>query len=329
MSARPAAAVFRVLADGTTRPQAVLAAAAGIAPAAVAAAVAELQSLGVRIEAPAGGEYRLAEPAEPLDATAIAARLIPTVARAVDIEVLDEAASSNDVLLTGTPPDTGRMRVCVVEYQHGGRGRRGRVWSAPPGGALCLSVGWHFASPPPDLSALGLAVAVAARRAIDAAAGVAIGVKWPNDLVVDDRKLGGILVELRTDGEGTQVVVGIGVNVCMPAERLAAVSDWPHGAIDLARATGGRPVARNALAAALVNALHEMFGVFAASGFVRFAGEWARAHVLANAPAVLHADGGHTAGIVRGVDTDGALLFESNDGVRRVLVGEVSLRPMR
>lgn len=304
-----------------------LADAAGCDPAAARAAVDELKYLGLEIEPLPDDRCRLAASIDLLDRAAILAGLAPAVAAAADVVVHAAADSSNDILLAEPPPDAGRLSACVVEYQHGGRGRRGHSWIAPPGGSLCLSVAWHFATLPPDLSALSLAVGVAARRAVEETTNVAVGVKWPNDLAVDRRKLGGILVELRSDCEGTHVVAGMGVNVRIAAERLAVVSDWPQGAIDLATATRGRPVDRNGLAAALINELHSMFSVFEVRGFAPFIAEWSRAHVLDDAPCLLKDDTTERHGTVRGVDADGALLFETGGELRRVLVGEVSLRP--
>ncbi len=114
------------------------------------------------------------------------------------------------------------LRACIAEYQTAGRGRRGRRWSTPLGAGLCLSVGWQFADAPAELSALTLAVGVVVRRALARVAGVEIALKWPNDLVWDERKLGGILLELTAEGQGgCHVVAGIGINVALPPEVLA------------------------------------------------------------------------------------------------------------
>jgi BirA family biotin operon repressor/biotin-[acetyl-CoA-carboxylase] ligase len=183
-----------------------------------------------------------APPIDPLDADAIAAALAPDAARLIErLEVFSEIDSTNRYLLEH-PPSSGRLAVCLAEYQHAGRGRRGRAWVAPAGAALCLSVGWRFAERPPDLSALTLACGVAARRALETQAGISVGLKWPNDLVWDDRKLGGILVELSAGHRGAcHAVVGIGINVAMPRDLLRRVSDWPRGAVDLREAACGEP----------------------------------------------------------------------------------------
>src|SRR6185503_20224442 len=139
-------------------------------------------------------------------------------------------------------------------------GRRGRRWLAPLGAGLCLSAGWQFEGAPRDLSALMLAVGVIARRALASAAALDVALKWPNDLAIDDRKLGGILLELAAEAQGRcYVVAGVGINVALPPASLGGLSDWPGGAIDLATALGGAPPRRVLIAARLVDGLADLF----------------------------------------------------------------------
>ena len=130
----------------------------------------------------------------------------------------------------------------------------------PLGGGVCLSIGWQFAGMPAELAALTLAVGVAVRRVLQRVAGLDIALKWPNDLVVDERKLGGILLELVAEAQGgAHVVAGIGLNVALPPELLPSLSDWPRGAIDLKTALGREPPPRAVLAGSLVNELAALF----------------------------------------------------------------------
>jgi len=260
-----------------------------------------------------------------LDRDRIRAALAPDLRQSLQLDVLLHADSTNDELLARAAPEPGAMAVCIAEIQSAGRGRRGRNWTAPPGGSLCLSAAWTFSGTPPQLSTLSLVVAVAALRALSAATGLAVSVKWPNDLVVDGRKLGGILVETRTDSRLTHVVAGIGLNVSVPAPRLAEVCDWPRGAIDLATA-GARFASRNDVAAALVTELDRALRTFAVGGFAPFEPEWSRAHVLHERHAVVAGGAEELSGIVRGIDREGALLLEHGGEVRRIVAGDVSLR---
>ena len=244
------------------------------------------------------------------------------------IEHFSELESTNRHLLAGRPPAPGRLRVALAEYQHGGRGRHGRRWIMPPGAGIALSASWHFATPPRELPSLSLAVGAAARRAIQDAVGLAIGLKWPNDLVLDGGKLGGILIEIDPLGSGAcHVVAGIGINVGLPSELLAGLSDLPGGARDLVGALPNVAIDRAEIAAALIERFVELFVAYAATGFAPWREEWLAAHVLADRRVELRSADGRDFGVVRGIDGDGALIVEDDAGVRRrVVSGEVTVR---
>ncbi len=118
------------------------------------------------------------------------------------LEVAWSTGSTNTVLLSRPNPPGGSSEVMLAEYQTAGRGRRGRAWLAPPGGAVCMSMSWTFRDVPADLSALGLVIGVCEVRALHALGVTSAKLKWPNDLLVDERKLGGILIELRAESDG-------------------------------------------------------------------------------------------------------------------------------
>lgn len=266
--------------------------------------------------------------ADPLDADAFLAALSPGVAQVLDrLDVFASLDSTNRYLLDTPPPAPGKLHVAVADHQHAGRGRRGRRWTAPPGAALCLSVAMDLGRAPRELLALPLAAGVAARRAIRQVCGVDAGLKWPNDLVWRERKLGGILVE-QADGPAGRgpIVIGIGINVAVPPDLLAELSDWPAGAVDLAAAVGGRPPARAALAAALAGELAALAAAFERDGFAAYRAEFAAADVLPGRAVRIVDDAGTTDGIARGVDEHGALIVETEGGRRRVLAGDVSVR---
>lgn len=243
------------------------------------------------------------------------------------VEVFNDLESTNRYLLA-RPARPGALRVCVAEYQTRGRGRRGRRWHVPAGAGLCLSAGWVFAARPADVATIALATAVAARRAVAATSRVAVALKWPNDLVWNERKLGGILVELATLPHGRcHVVVGIGINVAVPPETLAALSDWPGGAVDLRTAASGAAPDRTALAATLCLGLGTLFADYERDGFAVYRDAWRAADHLADAPVVVARSDGELHGIARGIDASGALLVSDVDGrMHRVISGDVSVR---
>ena len=268
-------------------------------------------------------------PAADLDADALVASISPGAARRIErLDVFASLDSTNRYLLDTPPPARGSMHVAIADHQHAGRGRRGRRWTAAPGAGLCLSVAVRMASGPGELRALPLAAGVAARRAISAACGVPVALKWPNDLAWRDRKLGGILVERQSAATPlAHVVIGIGINVCVPPAMLPGLSDWPAGAVDLAEATGGHPPERAALAGALVDELAALAFAFDRHGLAPYRAELAAADALLDRMVLVDEAGSAVGGIARGIDEHGALIVELAGGARRrVLAGDVSIR---
>jgi BirA family biotin operon repressor/biotin-[acetyl-CoA-carboxylase] ligase len=322
-------ALLRALADGEPHSGADLAREFEVTRAAISKAMRKLASWGLDVSAVPGVGYRLARPIDLLDARALRRALAPTISRRVTrLEVLWEIDSTNRYLLASPPPPTGELAVCLAEYQSAGRGRRGRRWRTPLGAGLCVSAGWQFAAAPRDLAALTLAVGVVARRALAEVAGLEVALKWPNDLVLDERKLGGILIELSAEAQGRcHVVVGLGINVALPPRSLATLSDWPRGAIDLATAKRGAPPPRALLAARLIDGVGELFASYEESGFAPYRAEWRVADFLNGRRVKLEDSAAPASGIARGIDGDGALLIETAGGARRrVISGDVSVR---
>jgi BirA family transcriptional regulator, biotin operon repressor / biotin---[acetyl-CoA-carboxylase] ligase len=322
--------LLHALADGRTHSGEDLARAFGVTRAAIWKQVDKLADWGLDVEAAAGAGYRLRRGLDLLDADALRAALEPDVAaRIAKLDVYTEIDSTNRRLLAAPPP-LGKLDVCIAEFQTAGRGRRGRRWSAPLGSGICLSVGWQFAGMPAEPAALTLAVGVAVRRVLERIAGLTIALKWPNDLVFDERKLGGILLELDAEAHGgAHVVAGLGLNVALPPALLPSLSDWPRGAVDLATALG-KPPPRAALAGALVNELAAVLADYPTQGFAAYRTEWRSADFLRGRAVSLDEPAGRVLGTALGIDSDGALLVETEAGARRrIVAGDVSVRECR
>jgi len=322
-------ALLRELADGEPHSGAELAREFGVTRAAIWKTMQKLAHWGLDVGAVPGVGYRLARPIDLLDARELRRTLAPrTVRRLARLEVFTELDSTNRRLLASEPPRRGELAACLAEYQTAGRGRRGRRWLAPLGAGLCLSAGWQFEGAPRDLSALTLAVGVIARRALASAAALDVALKWPNDLAIDERKLGGILLELAAEAQGRcYVVAGIGINVALPPESLGALSDWPRGAIDLRTAMRGSPPPRLDVAARLLDGLADLFASYAETGFAPYRAEWQAADYLNGRRVKLDDPAAPASGTARGIDADGALLIETASGARRrVISGDVSMR---
>jgi BirA family transcriptional regulator, biotin operon repressor / biotin---[acetyl-CoA-carboxylase] ligase len=322
-------ALLRLLADGELHSGEVLARELGVTRAAVAKQVRGLAARGLAVESLPRRGHRLLAPLDLLDAERLQASLTPLArARLAGLEVFDEIGSTNSHLLAATGLPAGRWRACLAEYQSAGRGRRGRGWIAPYASGLCLSFGWSFEDPPAGLAALGLAAAVAVLRALTAQAVTGLALKWPNDVLRDGRKLGGILCELRAEAAGpAYVVIGVGLNVRLPAAARAAIA--AGGGLEPADLPAGARVPApplTPLAAALLDALVAMAIEFAARGFAPFRSEWSRADALRDRPVRVRAQSAERDGVARGIDADGALCVEISGRLERLASGEVTLR---
>jgi BirA family biotin operon repressor/biotin-[acetyl-CoA-carboxylase] ligase len=315
---------LRLLADGRFHSGEAIARALERSRAAVSEALKGAPALGVEVFAVPGKGYRLAEPLEFLDAPAIVSRLGKAAAR-LRLTLLDEVDSTSTRLAAmaqaGAPSGT-----CVAaEWQRAGRGRRGRAWRAGLGASLTFSVLWRFEQGPGHLGGLSLAVAVAVVRALERAGVAGVGVKWPNDLVHDWRKLGGILVE--TSGEmlgPTAAVVGVGLNYRLP-ESLGRRIDQP--ATDVLACGPARP-SRNALLALLLEELVAALERFGRDGFAAFRDDWRARHAYAGRRVtVLEGEAPARVAEVVDVAEDGALVVAAAGRPERLTSAEISLRP--
>ena len=299
----------------------------GLTRAAVWKRIEALREAGVAVDARAGRGYALAAPVELLDAAAIRAALPPVVdGQLAGLDVAWSLDSTNSELLRR--PSVGHgAQVLFAERQTGGRGRRGRSWASPLAANLYLSVARAFDGGLARLGGLSLVAGVAVADALQALGIPEVRLKWPNDVVVAEgvtlRKLGGILVEGGGEHAGpARAVVGIGLNVRMPAQAAAAI-DQPW--VDLA-ALRPQPPSRNALASALLAHLLPALAQFDREGLAPFLPRHAAHDVLAGESVRVLAGDGEHAGLALGLAADGALRVRLASGERDFHAGEVSLR---
>ena len=332
--ARPATprALLALLADGAEHSGSAIATRLGVTRAAVWKQVEALRAVGLEIDAEAGRGYRLASPFEPLDATSIVDAIDVGRRNAVGVvDVCWQIDSTSSELARRT---TDAPAACLAEIQSAGRGRRGRAWRMPLGGGVALSSLRRFDVGMAALSGLSLVAGLAAIRAIEDLGVDGVALKWPNDLVVDGRKLGGILVELGGDALGPcHAIVGIGLNVCIGEAGEAIDQPWTDLAtLALGRASPhsepmpGVP-SRNALAGRVLSRLAEMLDRFAVEGFAAFERDYAHHDALRDRAIVVADASGSWTGIARGVGSRGALRVEREGTMREIDSGEVSVRP--
>lgn len=233
----------------------------------------------------------------------------------VDVRVVERCASTNSVLLKERSLSTVLL---AAEAQTAGRGRRGRRWHSAPGADLTFSLAASLRRPARELAALSLVAGVAATRALRAAGVSRVALKWPNDLVVDGAKLGGILVETRAEGMRTRAVFGIGIN-CRRSPGLQSRLRRPIASLDAFIAPE-----RNRMIHGIARALLEVLQRFESHGFDAVRAEWEAMDAHAGQRLrVRLADGRTLSGIACGLAEDGALRLRARGGIRAVRSGRV------
>ena len=238
------------------------------------------------------------------------------------LEVFDEIASTNSYLMQQAPPAPGRLRVAVTDNQTQGRGRYGRTWHSPPGSGLCLSLAHAFAETPANLSALTLAIGLGVIDALEREDIRGVQLKWPNDLIAGDGKLGGILTETHAQvAQGVCVVTGVGLNI-----DIDRGLDVAQPVADLASLVASPP-SGDVLAAGLIDVLGDIFVDYAVSGFAPYLDRWSARDWLFRRAVIIDAPGPKTSGTCVGVDNDGALLLDTSAGIVRVSSGTVMPAP--
>lgn len=312
-----AAPLIELLSDGRFRSGEALAAALGVSRSAVWKRMRALRRLGLELDAVRGRGYRLRRPLEPLDIERLAAEGAPEPA---GIELLTTVGSTNAWLLARSGAEDGT--VVAAEHQTEGRGRRGRGWSSPYGAGLWFSVLWRLEDLGREAGALSLLAGVAMMRALSGLSIPGLGLKWPNDIQVGDRKLGGILVELVGEAGGSaRAVIGIGLDVDLPLGAAPADRMWT----DLSRELGEVP-SRNRLLARSLRAMADVRRELAESDLDALLAEWSEHDLLRGRPVWVERVGGRFAGIARGLEPDGALCVEQDGETIAVRAGDVSLR---
>lgn len=235
-----------------------------------------------------------------------------------------ECSSSNDEImaLARQSADLAHKALCVAHFQTKGRGRQGRSWVNRQGECLMFSLGWAFDKPQYELGSLALVVALACRRAL-ADIGLDVNIKWPNDLVVANDKLAGILIETARVDNKTVAVIGIGINFVLPKEVENATSVQA-----LFQTASKQGVSVKTLLNAVLAQLDALLNEYAQNGFASCVGEYNAANRDTDRPVLLLQEGRVVQeGVVKGVDAHGALRLLTDKGEKTIVSGEISLRP--
>jgi BirA family biotin operon repressor/biotin-[acetyl-CoA-carboxylase] ligase len=317
--------LLSLLADGEFHSGQDLAGALGVSRTAVWKQLHSLEAMGLALESVKGRGYRIPGGVDLLQVAAIRAALDPPAASLLgELAVHEVLDSTNAEVLRQLDAGARSGYLCTAEQQTAGRGRRGRQWVSPFARNIYLSIAWEYAEGAAILEGLSLAVGAAVAQALARLGVEGITLKWPNDLLHGRAKLGGVLIEMAGDTAGAcHVVVGVGLNVAMPAAQAAAIDQsWT----DLARVAPGLACSRSRLVAALANELLPLLDRWPAGRFADWRAAWEALDAFAGRPVVVHIGERQLAGTARGVDQRGALLLETSLGIQPVFGGEISLR---
>jgi len=316
--------ILQLLADGDFHSGTEMGESLGLSRAAINKTVKSLQMLGIEIHCVTGKGYRVANPQPPLSKDKILHYLSELGSDIKSIYILDEIDSTNSYLqkLSREEPVSGH--VCISESQLDGKGRRGNQWLAPAYRNIIMSMAWEFQTGPAQLGGLSLAAGVAVANSLSESGIAHVRLKWPNDIILENKKLGGLLIEIQGEASGPCLaILGIGINIDMGMDNHVGI-DQPW--IDVLKATS-KVIDRNRLSALLVHNLGKVFRKFESSGFACFREQWLSMNAYPDQNVKIIQGEVEHIGRISNIDKNGALYLRGENGIEQVFYsGEVSLR---
>jgi len=318
----PPIELLQLLGDGQTHSGQELAGVLNVSRTAIWKQLSKLEALGLELLSQPGRGYCLVGGLDLLDMDTISAHLSPAaVQNLTGLELLRVVDSTNAFLMRQEP--RSGISACLAEFQTAGRGRRGRKWVSPFASNIYLSLKLSTSSGLGAFEGISLAIGVAVVHALSELSISDAQLKWPNDILYMGKKLGGILIEVVGDPSGVcHLVVGLGLN--LKAEKsMRDTIDQPWAALD---SILSNPPSRNQLAGLLLKHMVPLLATYEAQGFAAYKVEWERLNAHANQTVDLYMGSNLTSGIMRGVNSAGALLLETDEGISLFHGGEVSLR---
>lgn len=287
-------------------------------------AIKQLTETGIDIKSVTGRGYCIQNGLSLLGASKIHPYLDCNLLKDIDLTILDQVTSTNDILLSRTA--TTPFQVVLAEQQTAGRGRHQRHWVSPYGHNMYCSVRWNTDKDPTELSGLSLVVAVAITRALKAY-GInkqSIGLKWPNDVQIAGAKLAGTLIELKAESHSTtSAIIGMGINTHLSSQDADSIDQaWTA----LEHVTD-QPIDRNHLAALLINDIIHALNQFSRDGLAPFLMDWSAHDTYLDQPVILTNGKHQRQGIYQGVTSKGELiLMDESQQHHHIVSGEMSLR---
>jgi len=262
------------------------------------------------------------EKTESLNREVILKLVDDTKNKTIELEIHHQLDSTNAYLMQ--QPVSQNTRVCIAETQTGGRGRYGKKWYSPAESNIYLSISHCMKKPISELSGLSLLIGLSLAQTLQVFCDDEITVKWPNDLLVDGKKLSGILIEIKNLPDGVcQLIIGIGINVAMSETDTELISQ-PWTSLSLCHPIA--PLSRNIIIGSLLIDIADKLEHFEKNGFNEYLQQWNNLDVWYKKVVELTMGKDIITGVHKGVDLNGALLLESNGKITAYNSGQVSLR---
>lgn len=287
----------------------------GVSRATIGKHISALEEYGVEVFSVKGKGYKLANPLSLIDET----RLKSAIKQ--NCFYYDELPSTNAYLLKHCE-ELSSGDICVSEYQSAGRGRRGRVWVSPYGCHLYCSMYWNLSQGMAQATGLSLVVACSLVKALNDLGITGLGVKWPNDIYLDDKKLAGVLVEMNGQADTEcHLVIGIGINMSMSKSQGDKI-DQPWSDLSQSASVPNK----TELAIALQTQLHTDLTLFESNGLSAFLTRWKQVDIFDGKKVKLLLGSNYIDGVCQGIDKTGSILLKTEKGLEAYVGGEISLR---
>lgn len=311
--------ILNVLADGEFHSGEELGQAMGVSRTAVWKHLHKLDELGLELTSVKGRGYRLEGGLDLLSADKIRLSMsAQNFGLVSSFDIFQSIESTNSHLMS----NARHGAVCLAERQLAGRGRRGRAWVSPFAKNIYMSVSWTFQGGAQSLEGLSLAVGVAVTEAIESLGIKGVSLKWPNDVLHDGRKLGGILLEMTGDVSGEcQLVLGVGLNVDVGEH---AASEIDQAWVDLKSL--GFSGSRNDIAGAILERVMPLLAEYDRHGFAGYRERWQELDAFRGKAVYVSSPNNRIEGVANGVAENGALRLIVDGKEQQFSGGEVSLR---
>lgn len=308
-------ALLNILNDGQRHAGTEIAKALGVSRMAIWKVIQRLKNYDIGIKSEHLG-YRLESPLFLLEKS----KIQKYIHKDVTIDIFESLSSTNDYLKNLT--STTSPHICLAEHQINGRGRLGRSWGSPFGRNIYCSMSYVFQKDISEMAGLSLAVGILTVKTLETLdQRLKPSLKWPNDIYLEEKKVGGILIDLIAEANGTcKAVLGIGLNVNMKDIPLKNVEKWT-----CLEEVMDQKLDRNKVVGKMINSLYKGMETFANRGFASFLPDWKRLDFLDNKKVTLTSGQEVYSGIAKGISPQGHLILELSQGLKQFSYGDTSL----